>query len=120
MNALPAVNNAKIKGEIEAKLSAALRRISKYAPANPEVASKVIQSVGEAGAKNQLPNVANEAVTSLENLSAAHPAEFSSFHRQLKTNIASTVSARYQMHWGAFRHAVDRQQRSDYTNTHAT
>src|SRR6266568_4455372 len=83
VDSLPEVNNVRVKREIESKVSAALRTVSQFAPQNPQVASKVIQSVGEAGAKNQSPKISNEAVTSLEKLSATNSA-FASSHRQLK------------------------------------
>ena len=96
LDALPQVNSPKTRQDVEAKVASALKFVGEVAPQHPQVASRVIQSVGETAARNQSPKVANEAAASLENLASTNRA-FALSHLQLKTNILNTVSTRYRL-----------------------
>ena len=96
LESLPQVSSPKVRREAETKVSAALRIVAQIAPQHPQVASQLLESVGETAAKNQSPKVAKEAVTSLEKLAETNRM-FAPSHTQLKTNILSTVSARYRL-----------------------
>jgi hypothetical protein len=94
VDALPQVNNMRVKRQIETRINQALRMVSQTAHNDPQGASKLIQSVGETATKNQAPAVANLALSSLGSLAATN-AQFRDAHVQLRTNIANTVSSRY-------------------------
>ena len=98
LESLPEVNSPKVRRDVETKVNAALRIVVQVAPQHPQITSHLLQSVGETAAKNQSPKVANEALTSLEKLAETTTNRtFALSHTQLKTNIASTVSARYRL-----------------------
>jgi len=94
LEALPYVNNSRVRRSVESKVNTALTKVAANAPKAPQAASGVIQSVGKTAARTRSVRIADSALASLDHLAQTNRA-FAPAQIQLRTNILEAIAPRF-------------------------
>lgn len=91
IEAMPNVNNPKVRRQMEADVNASMAVVESVAPKSPVNVSRVLENVGETAAQVRQPNITARSLTALDTLAETSPQVadrrvFSSAVKRLETN----------------------------------